>query len=124
MDCCCRSCSSSSAICSRAATLSPCRQRQSSPRGGRSSSRAKTWGGAGFRCALAGTRAAAVLFCRLHERPYMRALSAFLASAAVALLCVSTAVAAEAPRLVEHDGHYALMVDGKPFFVLGGQINN
>jgi hypothetical protein len=54
----------------------------------------------------------------------MRALNAFLAFAAVALLPANIALAADAPKLVEHDGHYALMVDGKPFFVLGGQINN
>lgn len=34
------------------------------------------------------------------------------------------AVAAEAPRLVEHNGRHALMVDGAPFLVLGAQINN
>jgi beta-galactosidase GanA len=34
------------------------------------------------------------------------------------------AVAAEAPKLVEKDGRFALMVDGKPFLVLGGQIHN
>ena len=34
------------------------------------------------------------------------------------------ASASERPRLVEKDGRYALMVDGKPFLVLGGQIHN
>src|SRR5581483_8191697 len=34
------------------------------------------------------------------------------------------AVAAERPRLVEKDGRYALLVDGKPYLVLGGQIHN
>lgn len=32
--------------------------------------------------------------------------------------------AAEAPRLVYKDGRSALLVDGKPFFILGGQIHN
>jgi hypothetical protein len=32
--------------------------------------------------------------------------------------------AAEAPRIIEKDGRYALLVDGKPFLVLGGQIHN
>ncbi len=32
--------------------------------------------------------------------------------------------AAEAPRVVEHNGRHALMVDGAPFLVLGAQINN
>ncbi len=29
-----------------------------------------------------------------------------------------------APRLMRHDGHFAMMVDGKPFLMLGAQINN
>jgi beta-galactosidase GanA len=53
----------------------------------------------------------------------MRTPKCFVASLAVLALTVPS-IAAEPPRLVEHDGHYALMVDGKPFFVLGGQINN
>src|ERR1700761_2287029 len=32
--------------------------------------------------------------------------------------------AAEAPKVVQNDGRYALLVDGKPFLVLGGQIHN
>ncbi len=32
--------------------------------------------------------------------------------------------ASDAPTLVKRDGRFALMVDGKPYFVLGGQINN
>jgi len=28
------------------------------------------------------------------------------------------------PRLVKRDGHYALFVDGAPYFVLGAQVNN
>ena len=31
---------------------------------------------------------------------------------------------ASAPRIVRSNGHYALLVDGQPFLVLGGQINN
>ncbi len=41
-----------------------------------------------------------------------------------ALALTLPSVAAEAPTLVKRDGRFALMVDGKPFFVLGGQINN
>lgn len=33
-------------------------------------------------------------------------------------------VAADAPRFVEKDGRWALMVDGKPFLILGGQVHN
>ncbi len=32
--------------------------------------------------------------------------------------------AADAPTLVQKDGRHALLVEGKPFFVLGAQINN
>ncbi len=28
------------------------------------------------------------------------------------------------PALVEKNGHYSLLVDGKPFFILGGQVHN
>ena len=31
---------------------------------------------------------------------------------------------AQIPRLIEKDGRHALLVDGKPFFILGGQIHN
>lgn len=31
---------------------------------------------------------------------------------------------AEAPRLVQKDGRYALLVDGRPYLILGGQIHN
>jgi Domain of unknown function (DUF5597)/Beta-galactosidase len=34
------------------------------------------------------------------------------------------ALAAEAPKLVQKDGRYALMVDGQPYLILGGQIHN
>jgi hypothetical protein len=28
------------------------------------------------------------------------------------------------PSIIEKDGHHALLVDGKPFFILGGQVHN
>jgi hypothetical protein len=31
---------------------------------------------------------------------------------------------ADAPKLVQKDGRYALMVDGRPYLILGGQIHN
>jgi hypothetical protein len=40
------------------------------------------------------------------------------------LLIITSANAADAPRLVQKDGRYALLVDGRPYFVLGGQIHN
>ncbi|MGO8759840.1 MAG: DUF5597 domain-containing protein [Terracidiphilus sp.] len=38
-------------------------------------------------------------------------------------VCLS-ARAAEAPRLEQKDGRYTLLVDGRPFLILGGQIHN
>ena len=45
---------------------------------------------------------------------------------AAVVACVATAAAAQTPipRLVEQDGRHALMVDGAPFLILGGQVNN
>ncbi|CAM4024462.1 DUF5597 domain-containing protein [Roseateles saccharophilus] len=46
---------------------------------------------------------------------------------AAALACVFTAqatTAADLPRLVERDGRHALLVDGKPFLMLGAQVHN
>ena len=34
------------------------------------------------------------------------------------------AFAADAPKLVQKDGRYALLVDGRPYLILGGQIHN
>ena len=34
------------------------------------------------------------------------------------------AKAQEMPRIESHDGHFAMVVDGKPFLMLGAQINN
>jgi hypothetical protein len=42
----------------------------------------------------------------------------------LALTYVSGSAAVEAPRIVEKDARYALLVDGKPFLILGGQIHN
>src|ERR1700691_448267 len=42
------------------------------------------------------------------------------------LVCATQprAFAGEPPRLEKKDGRYALMVDGQPFLILGGQIHN
>ena len=40
------------------------------------------------------------------------------------LLSFSSAGAEETPKLVQKDGHYAFLVDGKPYLMLGGQIHN
>ena len=44
---------------------------------------------------------------------------------ALVVCCFAVSVqSAEMPRLVKKDGRYAFLVDGKPFLILGGQINN
>ena len=51
-------------------------------------------------------------------------LLAFLGVTLFAFTPLRPAWAAEAPRLIKKDGRYALLVDGKPYLVLGGQIHN
>ena len=48
----------------------------------------------------------------------------FCIAALAALTLSSLACAVEAPRLVQKDGRFALLVDGKPYLMLGGQIHN
>jgi hypothetical protein len=43
---------------------------------------------------------------------------------AVFLFALAPAFAGEAPRIEKKDGRYALMVEGRPYLVLGGQIHN
>jgi hypothetical protein len=50
--------------------------------------------------------------------------AALLAAILFAVASVSPLLAAEAPRLVQQDGRYTLMVDGQPYLILGGQIHN
>jgi beta-galactosidase GanA len=47
-----------------------------------------------------------------------------LALAVAALATSATAFAAELPRVVSQNGRHALLVDGAPFLMLGGQANN
>ena len=49
---------------------------------------------------------------------------ALITAGVVVMLAAVSALAADAPKLVQKDGRYALMVDGRPFLVLGGQIHN
>jgi beta-galactosidase GanA len=42
----------------------------------------------------------------------------------LALLVASPAAAAELPRIVSNNGRHAMMVDGQPFLMLTGQVNN
>jgi len=48
----------------------------------------------------------------------------FVAAALVALTLLPRSFAADAPKLVQKDGRYALMVDERPYLILGGQIHN
>ncbi|MFG6468442.1 DUF5597 domain-containing protein [Roseateles sp. BYS87W] len=55
----------------------------------------------------------------------MKPFSCLAAATALAgLLALPAAQAAEAPRLVQRDGRHALLVDGKPFLILGAQAHN
>ena len=46
-----------------------------------------------------------------------------LLSAAVLIICFG-ARASDVPRIEQKDGRYTLLVDGRPFLILGGQIHN
>jgi len=46
------------------------------------------------------------------------------AIAAFALIALIASFGAEAPKFVENKGRWALMVDGRPYLMLGGQIHN
>jgi len=59
----------------------------------------------------------------LAARKPLHLASALLAMAALASVPV-LAQSADAPRIEHKDGRFALMVDGKPFLALGGQIHN
>lgn len=47
-----------------------------------------------------------------------------LALVIVTLSALSSGIAADAPRFVQKDGRWALLVDGEPYLMLGGQIHN
>lgn len=55
---------------------------------------------------------------------YHATLQRFAAALLLTAISLPTVSAAEAPRIVQKDGRYALLVDGKPFLILGGQIHN
>lgn len=58
--------------------------------------------------------------CRVYKRYFYRVIVATLLSFTLPKLSFT----AEAPKLVQKDGRYALMVDGRPYLILGGQIHN
>ncbi|MCE4556968.1 DUF5597 domain-containing protein [Roseateles cellulosilyticus] len=56
----------------------------------------------------------------MQTRPF----HALAGLALAGLLLSQSALAAELPRLASRDGHHALLVDGKPFLILGAQAHN
>ena len=53
-----------------------------------------------------------------------RSVGRIVAAIAAAVFAMQTAVAQDMPRLVQEQGRATLMVDGKPFWVLGAQVDN
>jgi hypothetical protein len=56
-------------------------------------------------------------------RNFVTVLTLMIAGLSV-LLAPSRALGTDAPKLVQKDGRFALMVDGRPYLILGGQIHN
>jgi hypothetical protein len=48
----------------------------------------------------------------------------FVIAVLITFALSASSLAEEPPKLVQKDGRYALMVDGRPFLILGGQIHN
>ena len=61
---------------------------------------------------------------RLSTPVRFSALSCLAATILIAFTSLPQAMAADAPQIVQKDGRYALLVDGRPFLILGGQIHN
>jgi hypothetical protein len=57
------------------------------------------------------------------QEPALRSGLALSLLVFVFTVCVPS-FAVEAPRFVENDGRWALMVDGQPYLILGGQVHN
>jgi hypothetical protein len=71
---------------------------------------------------LAGAHFRAISDLGRRVRP--RAVAIFAAAVLLAVAATGVARAVEAPKLVEKDGRFALMVEGRPYLALGGQIHN
>ena len=61
---------------------------------------------------------------RLLILPSFRRVLRFVVLALLASAVLPCALGADAPKLVQKEGRYALMVDGRPYLILGGQIHN
>lgn len=65
-----------------------------------------------------------ITFLRGYKTMRSSALFSLATAGLLAFAALPCATAADAPKIVEKDGRYALMVDGRPFLMLGGQIHN
>jgi hypothetical protein len=78
---------------------------------------------------LTGTGSSERLRAKVHERGrvsrgrYGR-MHSWLAALLLGFAALTSALATEPPKLVEKDGHFALLVEGRPYLILGGQIHN
>jgi Domain of unknown function (DUF5597)/Glycosyl hydrolases family 35 len=61
---------------------------------------------------------------RLLNLRFFRSVLSFVIVALLASAALPCVFGADAPKLVQKDGRYALMVDGRPYLILGGQIHN
>jgi hypothetical protein len=61
---------------------------------------------------------------RVSARTGCLALASLATTTLIAFTALSQTAAVEAPRLVQKDGRYAFLVDGRPYLILGGQIHN
>jgi len=60
----------------------------------------------------------------MREVKLVNRLQRLLVLVLLAFVAPALALAADAPKLVQKDGRWALMVDGSPYLILGGQIHN
>src|SRR5215471_6290133 len=65
-----------------------------------------------------------MLLTRLASQTVYQRCCAVLVATLASLTLLPHSLAAEAPKLIQKEGRYALMVDGRPYLVLGGQIHN
>jgi hypothetical protein len=54
----------------------------------------------------------------------LRGSKALVSFSILFMMTLAVCLPAQSPKLVQKDGRYALMVDGRPFLILGGQIHN
>ena len=58
------------------------------------------------------------------KRTILSRLCTFIGVVAFGLLALGSSLGADAPHFAEQNGRWALMVDGQPYLMLGGQIHN